>query len=309
MDNTLLKELIAQHKRVVIPDFGAFLRKDTEGSDELIFSPFLRKDDGVIVGLVAEKYGVDTEDARAMITEYVSHLRETLRASGRFVIDGIGTLTTDANGAISLARDTPAPAETSVSQPEPATARETSPAQQTAHESEDSSKSESAPFSNLPPVADGFPPAITRPRSIQVQEGGDSTPPASTPAAEQTPPPAAPATPPPVFRQPGAASPRPGQPMAPQAGRPFTPPTYPYGSGRPTPPPSSGNPAGTPPPASGRPARTPNQRPHTKTDVWLIISIIAALVVIGIMIYGFVSTEPAIIDMEQVTPVEVVDSL
>ena len=70
MDNNLLKQLIAQHRRVVIPDFGAFLKKDTPQGEELVFSPFLRKDDGTVTDAIVREYGVETEELNAQPKGY-----------------------------------------------------------------------------------------------------------------------------------------------------------------------------------------------------------------------------------------------
>lgn len=102
MDNNLLKQLIAQHRRVVIPDFGAFLKKEGPRGEQLVFSPFLRKDDGMVTEALIREYGVESEDARGMIAEFVVYLRQSLASSGRYYIEGVGMLAADANGSITL---------------------------------------------------------------------------------------------------------------------------------------------------------------------------------------------------------------
>ena len=64
---------------------------------------------------------------------------------------------------------------------------------------------------------------------------------------------------------------------------------------------------GVPGAATGKPGQhqrrpgPPRRRPQkTKTDIWLIVAIIAALVVIAIMIYGFLNTGKGDIDMEMI---------
>ncbi len=102
MDNNLLKQLIAQHRRVVIPDFGAFLKKEGPRGEQLVFSPFLRKDDGMVTEALIREYGVESEDARGMIAEFVVYVRQSLASSGRYYIEGVGMLAADANGSITL---------------------------------------------------------------------------------------------------------------------------------------------------------------------------------------------------------------
>lgn len=111
MDNNLLKQLIAQHRRVVIPDFGAFLKKEGPEGEQLVFSPFLRKDDGVVTDAIISEYGVESEDARAMVAEFVIYLRQSLAASGRYYIEGVGMLAADANGTVTLKEGAEPPVE------------------------------------------------------------------------------------------------------------------------------------------------------------------------------------------------------
>ena len=110
MDNALLKQLIEQHRRVVIPDFGAFLKKESPEGESLVFSPFLRKDDGMVTDALVQEYGVETDDARAMVGEFVIYLRQSLASTGRYYIEGVGMLKADANGTVTLVEgETPEP--------------------------------------------------------------------------------------------------------------------------------------------------------------------------------------------------------
>jgi len=47
MINKIIAEYLRTNKRLVVPHFGAFIRK--ENSEAIVFVPFLKKDDGVIV--------------------------------------------------------------------------------------------------------------------------------------------------------------------------------------------------------------------------------------------------------------------
>lgn len=77
-------------------------------------------------------------------------------------------------------------------------------------------------------------------------------------------------------------------------------PNRPGGPAGPGAPGGPGGPNGRP----GRPPRRPvpprRRPPKTKTDIWLIVAIIAALIVIAIMIYGFINTGKNEIDMDAI---------
>lgn len=46
MINKIIAEYLRTNKRLVVPHFGAFIRK--ENSEAIVFVPFLKKDDGVL---------------------------------------------------------------------------------------------------------------------------------------------------------------------------------------------------------------------------------------------------------------------
>ncbi|MCH5306085.1 MAG: hypothetical protein J1E79_06340 [Rikenella sp.] len=369
MDNNLLKQLIARHRRVVIPDFGAFLKKETPEGEALVFSPFLRKDDGVVTNAIVREYGVETEDARAMVSEFVIYLRQSLASSGKYYIEGIGMLAADANGSITLRegeKPEPEPVEPEPVQPPQQTARMQQPVQQPIVQ-QPVAPQQAIP-QPIPPMTQQQP-AMPRPQSIQMQGQVPPMPQQPQPAMQPQQPmrgpmmmggqqqPLQPQQPSPFGRiqqQPGPGQ-QPGQPMRngsvqqrpaasqhmaqPQMGQLRTPagggaampgqqqtvgmlPQQPLQQGQPTTAggvrtqtglqqrPNGGQGGGRPGmgsgPHPGRPGgqgpRRPGQsgrrkQPKTKTDIWLVVAIIAALVVIAIMIYGLI-TKQGEMDME-----------
>ena len=362
MDNNLLKQLIAQHRRVVIPDFGAFLKKEGPRGEQLVFSPFLRKDDGMVTEALIREYGVESEDARGMIAEFVVYVRQSLASSGRYYIEGVGMLAADANGSITL-KEGVMPERSRAEVESERMARQAPPQPQPVMEQ----IVEAEPVPVQPVMTK--PPVMTRPQTIQVQppmgqpgqlQGQQQ--PASLfgtyPGIQQQPmrqqqpqmpqiPPQQPMRTQPVapqhqqvmgqqpVQQPIQPGQRPqhqqamgqqpiqpgqrpiqpgqrphpsmqpqqgvrggqqsGQPMQPQQGQ-----QQQAAMGQPMQqqagmiPPSQRQPGqgasrpGQPYPGGRRPPvrRRPQQR--TKADVWLIVAIIAALVVIAIMIYSFI---------------------
>lgn len=102
MIDKIVTAYLKNNKRLVIPDFGAFINKDNE---EVVFVEFLKKDDQVLSSLLCKEYSIDEVDARNVIEEYVAMIRRAVGTTGRYAIDGLGFIRTDANGLYSLAYD------------------------------------------------------------------------------------------------------------------------------------------------------------------------------------------------------------
>ena len=277
MINKIIAEYLRTNKRLVVPHFGAFIRK--ENSEAIVFVPFLKKDDGVLQQLLVSEYGMDSADARAVIDEYIAEIKESIAARGAYVIEGVGRLMTDSNGICYLELGA-APAQAAAVRPVD-TASPVGPAsfpapsaeparhtkiQQQARPTEKTDKLGAAASPQSParkPEAQ-YPPD-TRPsnpvtsRSVQDALYGNPRPaPMQAPAdrQEQTF-----RTPMPNVR-PGNQPPRP--PMPPQ-----------------------GRPAGT----GYRPSRpVGRQAPKSKADGFIVIAILAAVAALAAIIFGLTVT-------------------
>lgn len=105
MIDKLLITCLQRGKRLIIPDLGAFLKKEVEGvGTTLVFVPFLNKDDGTLVSAVQKWGGVDEEDAKEIVSQYVKHIKSSLDLRGQYIIEGLGVLKFDANGVIYLTK-------------------------------------------------------------------------------------------------------------------------------------------------------------------------------------------------------------
>lgn len=104
-------------KRVVIPGLGAFLRK--EGDRKVVFVEFLKKDDGVLSGLLIEQYGLSAREVQEAVGGFVGDLQRMVNTSGGFVIEGLGVMRIDANGVLDLQYDPSVKAAVQVVEPEP----------------------------------------------------------------------------------------------------------------------------------------------------------------------------------------------
>ncbi|MEG3048110.1 MAG: hypothetical protein RR872_05705 [Mucinivorans sp.] len=243
MDNELLKRLLAENSRIIIPGFGAFLRKDQGGA--LVFSPFLRTDDGKLNAIVAVEYGVSVDEAKGMIAEFAERVRTILKVKSKYYIDDLGMLMVDNNGVISFVAQAPRPVVAPASAP---------------------IVEQPQPQAMMPSVS----PITSRPAPLRAQPMGVPTP---SPFA------------------------RPTSPIAPIP----APIPSPISTPRPAPMPQR-----PPQPISPRPAAAPNHNPQPKprpkpsaihsnpkskqNDMWLIIAIVAAAVVIVLMIFGIINT-------------------
>jgi cell division protein FtsN len=101
---TYIKELLKNHSRVIVPDLGAFLRKN-DNPDLLYFNEFLRFNDGLLVDYVAEKEGVDKIEAAKRVKNYVAEINNTLKEKESFDLTEIGTLYLDNTDKIQLKVD------------------------------------------------------------------------------------------------------------------------------------------------------------------------------------------------------------
>lgn len=118
MENGIIPELIAQNKRLVIPGFGTFLLKD-DLTQNIVLTPFLKNDDGVLTGALCQKHNVDARVSHDMIKKFIADINESLSTIGKFYIVGVGVLTLDANGVMGLVCDQCKTTRDNPKQPEP----------------------------------------------------------------------------------------------------------------------------------------------------------------------------------------------
>ncbi len=104
MDRSILAELIRKNKRLIIPNVGAFLHRDTESNTQLsiTFSPFLKYNDGQLEDLLISNYGLSKIEAAEQIKKISIEIIEEIKESGSYAIPGIGILINDSKGSISL---------------------------------------------------------------------------------------------------------------------------------------------------------------------------------------------------------------
>lgn len=99
MIDNIIASYLSKNKRLVVPEFGAFIRKD---GGELVFVEFLKKDDQVLTSLIGKEYELNESEAREAIEDYILTVKRTVGQTGKYVIAHVGTVHTDANGLYAL---------------------------------------------------------------------------------------------------------------------------------------------------------------------------------------------------------------
>jgi nucleoid DNA-binding protein len=106
--NKYIIELLKAHTRVIIPDFGAFIVKVTEGPDgkegtrEISFNDFLKFNDGVLINHIIKTENINKTEAVKKIKEYIKSIEQEFRENNKYVIDDLGELSKDNRGGISF---------------------------------------------------------------------------------------------------------------------------------------------------------------------------------------------------------------
>lgn len=99
IENAICRIFGRGSRRVIIPGMGAFIRKD---NGEIIFTDMLRTDDGELVSSVVCTFGISEEKAREIVAHYVSGLKNELKHRGFAEVSGIGVLTVGPQGVCQL---------------------------------------------------------------------------------------------------------------------------------------------------------------------------------------------------------------
>ncbi len=121
MVGTVIKSLISQGKRVIIPDLGAFLVKDSTLStiltkENVTFSPFLKYNDGFLENELAHKFGLHKDDASLQVVAFVDALKTAIYVDKKaFEVEGLGFFFKDKQGNITFSIVRPFAEDDSVS--------------------------------------------------------------------------------------------------------------------------------------------------------------------------------------------------
>lgn len=97
-----IKEFVHNNRRVIIPDLGAFLLKDSgnEGNKTIIFSSFLRYNDGFLEEVLAQKANLDKASASVAVKKFTEEITRAMRNKKRYEIPDFGYFALDDKGTI-----------------------------------------------------------------------------------------------------------------------------------------------------------------------------------------------------------------
>ncbi len=94
---TVLTKYLETHKRIVVPQLGAFLVKEPERS--IVFSELMKRDDGVLRGLLMADGRSEVEAAGA-IDRFVFEVRHAVESGTEYRLADFGTMMPGPNGTI-----------------------------------------------------------------------------------------------------------------------------------------------------------------------------------------------------------------
>ncbi|MDR1227046.1 MAG: hypothetical protein LBK47_09150 [Prevotellaceae bacterium] len=103
MISSYLRDLVLANHRVIIPDFGAFLKKDkaaTSLENSVTFSPFLRFNDGLFEDYIVEKEHVSKEQASERIRQFIISIKEAIAQQKPYILEDFGAFYQDGRGAV-----------------------------------------------------------------------------------------------------------------------------------------------------------------------------------------------------------------
>lgn len=99
-----ITELLLDHDCVIVPEFGAFISKETPAtldyvthrltppSKEVRFNGQLITDDGLLIGYVAKQQGINMTEAAKQVHDFAMQSLAVVEASGVLRLDGMGVL-------------------------------------------------------------------------------------------------------------------------------------------------------------------------------------------------------------------------
>lgn len=106
------RKLLYEHDCVVLPDLGGFLayfshafysEKNTlyhAPQKRVAFNEALKLDDGLLSHYLTINEQITREDAQARVRQFVEEIKNTIKETGRYSLEGIGTLETNDEGKL-----------------------------------------------------------------------------------------------------------------------------------------------------------------------------------------------------------------
>ena len=117
----LISRYLTAHKRLVVPQLGAFIVKEADVGRCVLFSELLRRDDGVLRKLLCDA-GMNELEAAGEIDRFVFEVRHAVEHGDTYRMRGFGELSPGPNGTIAFRCDPQPDAEAETETAEPARA-------------------------------------------------------------------------------------------------------------------------------------------------------------------------------------------
>ena len=121
MDKYLL-EILKEVNTIIIPGLGALTITDSDKGD-IMFMPYLKHDDGELSKYIANKEGMEVNEATNLIAKYVREILNTLDKGESYDMFQFGSFAKDASGDIEFrswesgaSEETPTPSEPSAAE-------------------------------------------------------------------------------------------------------------------------------------------------------------------------------------------------
>ncbi len=100
MINKYLKSLLANNKRVIIPDFGGLVVKRSAAGDIISFNSFLKFNDDLLLKTVMKGEKLEKNQAMKLINDFVADLVAVLDKEEKYELEDVGFLVKDKKGNI-----------------------------------------------------------------------------------------------------------------------------------------------------------------------------------------------------------------
>ncbi len=105
MIRKIIADYLKSNNKIVVPELGAFIKREENGSEKIFFIPYLNKDDGMLRSVIKSSLGVSDEEAGDIFDNFYRAVTSKLNAGEEFRIEGVGVLKKDVNGIVSLDAD------------------------------------------------------------------------------------------------------------------------------------------------------------------------------------------------------------
>ena len=102
MIDQCINAVFQRDQRVFIPGFGAVIY--SEATDRSYFNEHLTLDDGKVVEEIQRQERLSPEESKDTLTQYIQSIQEALKDKGYYFIGGIGYLSMDERGGMTLAK-------------------------------------------------------------------------------------------------------------------------------------------------------------------------------------------------------------